>query len=168
MDISLLWVLCIVRYKSLRRTDHSSIGVLPSGMCLWLCSLENEEVLLHYGLSRHNELYFLKSSRNKTPHYVIRSSTSLFDPDILSTGSMQVQCDAVWNYGSSEINPHIEDPVLMKCLKCILVLLIILTWFKFKAGCCVWVWWWYWTFGMCHWEIRLIYELHMLHALRKW
>jgi hypothetical protein len=31
MDICLLWVSCVVRYKSLRRADHSSRGVLPLG-----------------------------------------------------------------------------------------------------------------------------------------
>ena len=61
-----------------------------------------------------------------------------------------VQCDAVWNYGSSEINGHLGDPVFMKSLKCILVMLIILTWFRFKSGGCVWFWWWHWTFGVCH------------------
>ena len=33
-DICLLWVLCVVRYRSLRRADHSSRGVLPSVVCL--------------------------------------------------------------------------------------------------------------------------------------
>jgi hypothetical protein len=30
MDVFLLLVLCVVRYRSLRRADHSSRGVLPS------------------------------------------------------------------------------------------------------------------------------------------
>ena len=30
MDICLLWVSCVVRYRSLRRADHSSRGVLPT------------------------------------------------------------------------------------------------------------------------------------------
>jgi len=34
IDICLLWVLCVVRQRSLRRADHSSKGVLPSDMCL--------------------------------------------------------------------------------------------------------------------------------------
>jgi hypothetical protein len=33
MDVCLLLVLCVVRYKSLRRSDHSSRGVLPSVVC---------------------------------------------------------------------------------------------------------------------------------------
>ena len=32
MDVCLLWVLCVVR--SLRRSDHSSRGVLPTVECL--------------------------------------------------------------------------------------------------------------------------------------
>ena len=30
MDVCLLWVLCVVRQRSLRRADHSSRGVLPT------------------------------------------------------------------------------------------------------------------------------------------
>ena len=33
-DVSLLWVLCVVRWRSLRRADHSSGGVLPIVACL--------------------------------------------------------------------------------------------------------------------------------------
>jgi hypothetical protein len=33
MDVCLLWVLCVVRL-SLRQTDHSSRGVIPSMVCL--------------------------------------------------------------------------------------------------------------------------------------
>ena len=33
MDICLLWVLCVVMYRSLRRADHSSRGVIPSVVC---------------------------------------------------------------------------------------------------------------------------------------
>ena len=33
MSVS-LWVLCVVRWKSLRRADHSSRGVLPNAVCL--------------------------------------------------------------------------------------------------------------------------------------
>jgi hypothetical protein len=32
--MSVLWVLCVIRYSSLRRADHSSRGVLPSAVCL--------------------------------------------------------------------------------------------------------------------------------------
>jgi len=39
MDVCLLWVLCIVRKRSLRRADHSSRGVLPT-------------VVRHYAWSR--------------------------------------------------------------------------------------------------------------------
>jgi len=34
LDVCLLWVLRVVRLKSLRRPDHSSRGVLPSVVCL--------------------------------------------------------------------------------------------------------------------------------------
>jgi hypothetical protein len=37
MDVCLLWELCVVRYRSLRRADHSSRGVLPTVVrcCVW-------------------------------------------------------------------------------------------------------------------------------------
>jgi len=34
MDVCLLSVLCVIKYRSLRRADHSSRGVLPSATCL--------------------------------------------------------------------------------------------------------------------------------------
>jgi hypothetical protein len=34
MDVCLLWVLCVIRSRSLRRAGHSSKGVLPSVVCL--------------------------------------------------------------------------------------------------------------------------------------
>ena len=33
MDVYLLWVLCVVKYRSLRRAYHSSRGVLPTVLC---------------------------------------------------------------------------------------------------------------------------------------
>jgi hypothetical protein len=37
MDVCLLWVLCVVRQRSVRRADHSSRGVLPTVVrrCVW-------------------------------------------------------------------------------------------------------------------------------------
>jgi hypothetical protein len=49
MDVCLLWVLCVVRYRSLRRTDHPSRGVLPT-VARRVCSrnLEYEECKARY------------------------------------------------------------------------------------------------------------------------
>jgi len=54
MDICLLWLLCVVGYRSLRRDDHSSRGVPPTVMrrCVWPRNLVEEEALVHGGLSR--------------------------------------------------------------------------------------------------------------------
>jgi hypothetical protein len=54
MDVCLLCVLCVVRYSSLRRADHSSRGVLPTVVrrCVWFRNLVNEETLAHWGLLR--------------------------------------------------------------------------------------------------------------------
>ena len=50
MDVCLLGVLCVVRYRSLRRIDHSSGGVLPTvaRRCVWSGNLENEEAKARY------------------------------------------------------------------------------------------------------------------------
>jgi hypothetical protein len=44
VDFCLLWVLCVVRLRSLRRADPSSRGVLPTVWCVWVWwwSLDNE------------------------------------------------------------------------------------------------------------------------------
>ena len=57
MDICLLWVLCVVRWRSLRRADHSSRGVLPTVMrhCVWCRNLKNEEVMARVGPQRHKK-----------------------------------------------------------------------------------------------------------------
>ena len=43
MDVCLLWLLCFVRQRSLRRADPSSRAVLPSDMCLE-CDFETSTV----------------------------------------------------------------------------------------------------------------------------
>ena len=50
MDVCLLWVLCFVRYRSLRWADHSSRGVLPTVVCrrAWSRNLVNEKALAHW------------------------------------------------------------------------------------------------------------------------
>jgi len=50
MDVCLLWVSCVVRWRSLRRIDHSSRGVLPTvaRRCVWSRNLENEEAKARY------------------------------------------------------------------------------------------------------------------------
>jgi hypothetical protein len=42
-------IVCVVRYRSLRRSDHSSRGVLPTMLrrCVWSRNLVNEEALAH-------------------------------------------------------------------------------------------------------------------------
>ena len=57
MDICLLWVLCVVRYKSLLRADHSSRGVLPTVVrrCVWSRNLKNEEAMTRVGSRGHRK-----------------------------------------------------------------------------------------------------------------
>ena len=43
MSVCLLWVLCVVRQRSLRGANHSSRGVLPSVVCLPECDREAPE-----------------------------------------------------------------------------------------------------------------------------
>jgi hypothetical protein len=56
MDVCLLWVLFVVRLRSLRRADHSSRSsreVLPNVVrrCVWYRNLVNEEAVAYRGLS---------------------------------------------------------------------------------------------------------------------
>ena len=48
---SLLWVLCVVRKRSLCRADQSSRGVLPTVVrrCVWSRNHVNEEAMTHWG-----------------------------------------------------------------------------------------------------------------------
>jgi len=52
--LSVVSVVCVVRYRSLRRADHSSRGVLPTVVrrCVWSRNLVNEEAMVHWGLLR--------------------------------------------------------------------------------------------------------------------
>ena len=69
-DVCRLWVLCVVRWRSLWRADHSSRGVLPTVVrrCAWSWILDNEMALAHWRLLRHGE----KNPSNITPRTKIR------------------------------------------------------------------------------------------------
>ena len=65
MDVCLLWVLCVVRSRSLRRGDQTSRRVLPTVVrrCVWSRNLVNEETLAHWGLLRQkNKKFYLEKS----------------------------------------------------------------------------------------------------------
>ena len=59
MDVCLLWVLCVVRWRSLRRAHHASRGVIPTVMrrCIWSRNLKNEEALAFVGPQRHTHTH---------------------------------------------------------------------------------------------------------------
>ena len=52
-------VLCVVRYRSLRRTDHASRGVVPNVMrrCLWSRNLKAEEDMARVEPQRHRKTH---------------------------------------------------------------------------------------------------------------
>jgi len=52
MDVCLLWVLCVVKYRSLHQADHSSRGILLSVMCLNECDCE-ASIMRRTWSSRH-------------------------------------------------------------------------------------------------------------------
>ena len=57
MDVCLLWVMCVVRHRCLRRADHPSKGV-PSNMVyhwVWSRNLKNEAALASIGLLRQTD-----------------------------------------------------------------------------------------------------------------
>jgi len=57
MDACLLWILCVVRQRSLRRANHSSKRVIPTVVrrCVWSRNLVKEEALDHWGLLRQKQ-----------------------------------------------------------------------------------------------------------------
>jgi len=59
--VCLVWVLWVFRQKSLRRADHSSIGVLPTVAChcVWSRKLKNEEGMARVGPQRQKEIEYL-------------------------------------------------------------------------------------------------------------
>jgi hypothetical protein len=84
MVVCRLWVLCEVRWRSLRRADLSSRGVLPNVVrhCVRSRNLVNEEALAHWGLSHQktNILYYIilyigNNLRSRTPCSLSRSDT---------------------------------------------------------------------------------------------
>jgi len=50
MDVCVLWMLCVIRYGTLRRADHSSREVLPGVVCQRSWNPDNEETLAHQEL----------------------------------------------------------------------------------------------------------------------
>jgi hypothetical protein len=57
MDVFLFCVLCVVRWRSPWRTDHSSRGSLPNVVrrCVWLRNLVNEEAIARAGLQNRGK-----------------------------------------------------------------------------------------------------------------
>ena len=66
VDVCLLWVLCVVRWRSLRRADPSSRGVLPTVMrrYVWSRNLKKKEVVSRLDRSNKRERYH----RHHHPH----------------------------------------------------------------------------------------------------
>jgi len=64
MEVCLLWVLCVVTQRTLRRADHSSRGVLSNVMrrYLWSRNLMNEEDMARVGPQRHKEICIINNN----------------------------------------------------------------------------------------------------------
>ena len=76
MDHYLLWVLFVVRRRSLRRADHSSRGLLPTVVrrCVWSRNLVNEETLAHCRvktISVGREEFILRTEEKRTRFVII-------------------------------------------------------------------------------------------------
>jgi len=63
MDVYLLGVLCVVRYRSLRRADHSSRGILPSVVCLSMIAEIYRGDLSPLGLSSRKKKCIFKRGK---------------------------------------------------------------------------------------------------------
>jgi hypothetical protein len=85
-----LRVLCVVRYKSLRRADQSSRGVLPSVVYLRvIMNPRYEKALAHWRLLRHGNNNSVRGSRcNYSPRAPIRPiGAAAYGQLSLSTGA---------------------------------------------------------------------------------
>ena len=69
MDVCLLWVMYVVRQRSLRRADPSSRGVLPTVVRrrMWSRNLVNEEAMAYWGLLRQKQTNTQRHT-NKNTH----------------------------------------------------------------------------------------------------
>jgi len=81
MDVCLLWVLCVVRWRSLRRADHSSRGVLPTVVrrCVWSRNLKNEEAMDRIGPQRQRGKKMTSECRSQWSR-VVRSRSAVTRP----------------------------------------------------------------------------------------
>ena len=61
MDICLLWLSCVVRWRSLRWADNSSRGILPTVIrrCVWSKYLVNEDAVAQWGPSLQKQFLFI-------------------------------------------------------------------------------------------------------------
>jgi len=58
MDVCLLWVLCVVRWKCMRRADHPFKWIIPSVECVIVFSnLISEEDYAHWVLSSQTKTW---------------------------------------------------------------------------------------------------------------
>jgi len=78
MDVCLLFLLCVVRWSSLRQADHSSRGILPTvvRLCVWSRNFANEEAMTHWELSCQKQFWINLMSLHK----LVNSQTSLSSP----------------------------------------------------------------------------------------
>jgi len=86
MDVCLLWMLCVVRYRSLRRTDPSSTVVLPSVVCLSVISKPQQWGPGPLGLSTHENNYnnkFLQNYPPKTLHISLFSTNATWPANLI-------------------------------------------------------------------------------------
>jgi len=83
MDVCLLWMLCVVREKELRRADYSSRGVLPNveRPCVWSRSLRKEEAVARVGSQelRGNTDWQFESKPSEYEERIATHSTATFD-----------------------------------------------------------------------------------------
>jgi hypothetical protein len=127
MDVCFLWVLCVVRYRSLQLADHLPRGVLPSVVCLNLISKPQWwGGLGPLGLSSHEKkktltvgesnpysgegLYDLTSTRLRSRFYLLHRicSTAMIANCLTERSSAQylinlqhLRTSLPWNFVSS-------------------------------------------------------------------
>jgi hypothetical protein len=65
MDVCVLWVLCVIRLRTVQWADHSSRGVLPNVVrrFVWSRNVKNEEAMASVGPQRPKKIKYLYTER---------------------------------------------------------------------------------------------------------
>ena len=101
INICLLCVLYVVRWRSLRWADHPLIGVLPSVVCrcLWSINLQNEEAITRIGPQHHRKKK-MTQCKFSSHHVGLAAHNAVFIERVT------LQIDMIWYICQLQLGKH--------------------------------------------------------------